>query len=199
MPKGASNGSTGRRIDGEMAESPGEMGVPSVFGGGLAPCWESPKVHVRADDMDIQLTAPSTPVKARPLADLREEEAENYLRVAQAATVLVVDDDEGIRSAVAEILESLGFRVAVACDGIEAGQMLAVGLQPNAIVLDMMMPRMDGWTFLDRLRGDEKFKEVPVVVASAVVGVMPEGADALLQKPFSLDDLRREVSKLCAH
>jgi CheY-like chemotaxis protein len=74
-----------------------------------------------------------------------------------------------------------------------------VGLDPNAIVLDMMMPRMDGWAFLSKIRSEPKYHDLPVVVASAVVGECPDGADACLQKPFDLVALDREVARLCAN
>lgn len=142
-------------------------------------------------------TIPATPMA--PFGEDVESQAERRLREAPKCTVLVVDDDEGIRTAMAEILELLGYEVSVAADGQEAVEMLKVGLEPRAIVLDMMMPRMDGWTFLSRIRADPRFRELPVVVASAVVGECPAGADAWLQKPFDLADLDREVARLCAH
>jgi CheY-like chemotaxis protein len=129
----------------------------------------------------------------------REDDAERRLRDAPKCTVLVVDDDEAIRTAVAEILELSGYDVAVASDGQEAVELLEVGLEPRAIILDLMMPRMDGWTFLRRIRGDPRFQELPVVVTSAVASERPPGADACLQKPFEVTNLDREVARLCAH
>ncbi|HTP24132.1 MAG TPA: response regulator [Anaeromyxobacteraceae bacterium] len=125
--------------------------------------------------------------------------AENCLRVAPKCTVLVVEDDEMIRTAIAEILEMMGYAVVVACDGEDAVDLLQVGLEPNAVVLDMMMPRMDGWTFLSRIRADPKYQELPVVVASAVVSERPAGADRWLQKPFEMAELDRALAHLCAH
>jgi CheY-like chemotaxis protein len=113
--------------------------------------------------------------------------------------VLVIDDDEGIRSALAEILELSGYEVAVAADGVEGVELLEYGLEPSAIVLDLMMPRMDGWTFLARLRKDPRYEGLPVVVTSAVAAESPPGADACLQKPFDLAQLDRAVARLCAH
>jgi CheY-like chemotaxis protein len=139
---------------------------------------------------------------AGPVSALRggpEEDAARCLREVPKCSVLVIDDDEEIRTVMAEILELLGYHVTVAADGQEAVDLLAVGLEPRAIVLDMMMPRMDGWTFLSTIRADPRFRELPVVVASAVAGECPLGADALLQKPFELADLDREVARLCAH
>jgi CheY-like chemotaxis protein len=128
-----------------------------------------------------------------------ESEAMRRLREAPKCSVLVIDDDEEIRTVMGEILELLGYDVTVAADGQEAVELLAVGLEPRAIVLDMMMPRMDGWTFLSRIRADPRFRDVPVVVASAVAGECPLGADGWLQKPFDLADLDREVSRFCAN
>lgn len=151
--------------------------------------------------MHLETTITETGVTPSPTIHREdpESQAERRLREAPKCSILVVDDDEGIRTAMAEILELLGYEVTVAADGLEAVQMLKVGLEPRAIVLDMMMPRMDGWTFLSEIRSDPRFREVPVVVASAVVGECPLGADAWLQKPFDLADLDREVARLCAH
>lgn len=134
---------------------------------------------------------------AEPAADASR--LDRRLRETPKGTVLVIDDDEGIRVALAELLELCGYRVTVAADGQEAAELLAVGLAPNAIVLDLMMPRVDGWTFLAALRADPRFRETPVVVTSAVTGERPPGADACLQKPFDVAQLDREVARLCAH
>jgi CheY-like chemotaxis protein len=136
---------------------------------------------------------------ARSVPSRRETETERRLREAPKCTVLVIDDDEGIRTALAEILELSGYHVAVASDGVEGVELLEYGLQPSAIVLDLMMPRMDGWTFLSRLRSDPRYQSLPVVVTSAVASESPPGADACLQKPFDLTQLDRAVARLCAH
>lgn len=127
------------------------------------------------------------------------EGADQRLNDAPKATVLVIDDDECIRTSLAEILEMMGYHVAVAADGQEGVELLEVGLEPNAIVLDLMMPRMNGWEFLSRLRADPKFEGLPVVVTSAVTADRPPGADACLQKPFEVAQLDRAVAMLCAH
>ena len=137
------------------------------------------------------------PLLARMKSDA--EQAAERLRDAPKCTVLVIDDDEGIRTALAEVLELFGYQVAVAADGQEGVELLEVGLEPNAIVLDLMMPRMDGWTFLSYIRHDPKFQDLPVVVTSAVASQSPEGADACLQKPFDVGQLDREVARLTAH
>lgn len=128
-----------------------------------------------------------------------ELESERQLRDAPKSLVMIIDDDEAIRTALAELLELSGYDVAVAADGQEGLELLRLGLEPNAIVLDLMMPRMDGWTFLSHLRADPKFHGVPVVVTSAVASEGPRDADVCLQKPFDLVRLDREVARLCAH
>ncbi len=145
--------------------------------------------------MDVEATVGY----AKRISQEDEFQAERRLREAPKSSVLVIDDDEDIRTAMAEILELLGYQVTVAADGQEAVDLLAFGLEPRAIVLDMMMPRMDGWTFLSRIRADPKFHDIPVVVASAAATEFPTGADAWLQKPFDLADLDRTVARLCAH
>jgi two-component system, chemotaxis family, chemotaxis protein CheY len=150
-------------------------------------------VHLDTNSLEIEA--------ARPVPPRRDEEdaSERQLLGASKGTILVIDDDQGIREALAEILEMSGYRVAVAADGQEGVELLEVGLEPSAIVLDLMMPRMDGWTFLERLRQDPKHHGVPVVVTSAVAAESPAGADYCLQKPFDVGQLDRAVARLCAH
>jgi len=138
-------------------------------------------------------------VEQQKRRSLPELDSERRLREAPKSLVLIIDDDEGIRTALAELLELSGYQVAVAADGQEGLELLAVGLEPNAIVLDLMMPRMDGWTFLSHLRADPKLHDVPVVVTSAVASEGPADADVCLQKPFDLGRLDHEVARLCSH
>ena len=141
---------------------------------------------------------PVQPTSARP-GELDAEQAERRLLAFPKAMVLVIDDDESIRSALAEIFELSGYRVAVAADGQEGVDLLEVGLEPNAIVLDLMMPRMNGWEFLSRIRADPRYHHLRVVVTSAATLERPAGADACLPKPFEFRQLDREVARLCAH
>ncbi len=114
-------------------------------------------------------------------------------------TVLVVDDDEAIRECLAESLESWGYEVAVAADGQDAVDALLEGLEPDLVVLDLVMPNMDGWAVLKWLRADRDHADRPVLVTSATVSAPPIGASAWLQKPFQRDEFQREVAQLCNH
>jgi CheY-like chemotaxis protein len=112
--------------------------------------------------------------------------------------VLVVDDERPIRDILADVLSLDGFSVVTAADGIEA--LAAARRQsPDAVVLDLMMPRMDGLTFLRSFRGVPECTSIPVVVVSAVLHELDRAqplAQARMLKPFDLDELLRVVHRL---
>ncbi len=112
-------------------------------------------------------------------------------------TILIVEDDPDIREAVAEILESEGFNVATAANGQEGLERLAELGQPCLILLDMMMPVLDGPGFLSRLEADPVRRTLPVVVVTASHVQLPPGAARLLRKPFELSDLLALIDDLC--
>lgn len=113
-------------------------------------------------------------------------------------TILVVEDDADQRAAVSDLLLARGYAVVVACDGKEAMELLESGLRPRVIVLDLNMPRMDGWAFLRLLRG-ARHSTVPVLVTSAAAREpTPTEADARLEKPFEPEGLRAIVGRLAA-
>lgn len=85
----------------------------------------------------------------------------------RARHVLVVDDDPLIRETMTEILEESGYRVATAAHGGEALTALRQGPRPDAIILDLMMPIMDGWQFLDAKATDKTICAVPVLIHTA--------------------------------
>ena len=109
---------------------------------------------------------------------------------ASAARILVVDDDETIRETVAEALELDGFRVDTARNGAEALDRV-LKEPPSGIILDLMMPVMTGWQFLERCRANGLCNGVPIVIMSAY-SKLPEEAATLgvkgcIAKPFDLD------------
>ncbi|MBZ4420433.1 response regulator [Myxococcus sp. RHST-1-4] len=116
--------------------------------------------------------------------------------------VLLVEDDADLRAAVADILEDEGFEVHVAENGLEALAELDalghLGRWPCVVLLDLMMPVMDGFTFMERFRADPGLSHVPVVVLSASVKEPPEGARAMLRKPFEIPALLDTVAGYCA-
>ena len=112
-------------------------------------------------------------------------------------SVLVVDDDPTISVIVAEALRDDGYAVDVAENGAVALQKVR-RMRPAVVVLDLMMPVMDGWTFLDRCRADPHCTEVRIVVLSAAHRSSTDHltADAYITKPFNLGDLLDTVERL---
>ena len=109
-----------------------------------------------------------------------------------AGCVLVVDDERDIRDAITELLSDEGYEVEGASDGAEA-LTKARDCHPGLVLLDLMMPGMNGWEFRDRQRGDPELAGIPVVVLSAFGRVPGVDAAAYLQKPFELEDLLTTV------
>jgi two-component system, OmpR family, response regulator MprA len=98
---------------------------------------------------------------------------------ATKATVLVVDDELDIRLTLAQILREEGFRVRLACNGLEALERVAEE-EPDLVLLDLIMPIVNGWEVLRTLRSSRK--DLPIVVLSAVP--FEDGAD-YIPKPVS--------------
>lgn len=104
----------------------------------------------------------------------------------------MVDDDPDILEALSEILESEGFAIRQARNGQEALEILET-VSPNLILLDLMMPVMDGWEFAEKMRRRVDWSQIPVIVLSAdrnIGGRARElGALGYLAKPFELSAL----------
>ena len=105
--------------------------------------------------------------------------------------MLLVDDDRASLDLMAAYLESSDLRLERAADGVE-GLRLTRELRPAAVVLDIRLPRLDGWQVLGSLREDPQTADIPIVVASVVderARGLALGASAYLRKPLSRDDL----------
>jgi CheY-like chemotaxis protein len=81
--------------------------------------------------------------------------------------ILVVDDNDDLRETVQMLLEESGYSVAVAANGQAALEHLKTGARPSLILLDLMMPDMNGWQFLEQVRRDVSLGSIPVVVMTA--------------------------------
>jgi CheY-like chemotaxis protein len=113
--------------------------------------------------------------------------------------VLVVDDDASIRDTIAELLGEEGYQVVVAAHGREALELIRGGVRPQLIVLDLMMPVMDGWQFLEERAADPELSAVPVVVVSATPETLqPPETCAFVRKPMRLEQLLEVVGRECA-
>jgi two-component system, chemotaxis family, chemotaxis protein CheY len=112
------------------------------------------------------------------------------------ATVLVIDDDRDVRELLSEILRTEGYAPAAASNGSEALALLdRLELPPTAIVLDLMMPVMDGWEFLAHKGRDPRLSAIPVIVISASGRGVDGGASLQLEKPFEIDALVRAIHR----
>jgi CheY-like chemotaxis protein len=108
--------------------------------------------------------------------------------MSPAQSILVVEDDDEAREAIAETVAGAGYQVRTACNGRDALDMIERGDDPpSAVLLDLMMPVMDGWTFLSAL-GDRR-RAIPVVVMSAAADAMLPAQIELLRKPITRDQL----------
>jgi CheY-like chemotaxis protein len=116
--------------------------------------------------------------------------------------ILVVDDDDSIRELMTIILESQGYEVETAEDGAEALERVRRGSPPSLVLLDLMMPGMDGIAFLRELRSDDDLSGVPVVVISgdqrATHRLGRMDVQDCMMKPIELDDLLQTVPRFTA-
>ena len=108
-------------------------------------------------------------------------------------SILIVEDDAATRDALSIILEDEGFRVTTAANGREAIDLLQGSYRPNVILLDLMMPVMDGWQFRAAQKQLPSVESIPVVVLSADGSIRQKasamGAATYLQKPVEIADL----------
>jgi DNA-binding response OmpR family regulator len=116
---------------------------------------------------------------------------------AKGGRVLVVDDDPMVRDTLRQMLADEGYVVDAATDGSDALACVHAA-RPDAILLDLMMPGMNGRQFLDELRAAREYAHVPVLIMTAVHGLelnLPAiGASEVVEKPFDIDELLNKVA-----
>jgi len=117
-------------------------------------------------------------------------------------TILIVDDDAGIRQLLVLFLEHKGYSAKTAVNGLEAlDQLQASQPLPQLILLDLMMPVMDGATFRQAQQADPRIAAIPVVVLSAAENIEAQAplltADAYVPKPIEFDSLLQIVEHYC--
>ncbi len=114
-------------------------------------------------------------------------------------TILIVDDNTDIRNSLARLLKAFGCRAATAADGSAALERLRDDPSFDLIILDLMMPVMDGWEFLKRWRIRPANQRSPVLLVSAVGNqhmALDAGAQGYLSKPFDLDSLEAALARV---
>ncbi|MCG2634045.1 MAG: response regulator [Gammaproteobacteria bacterium] len=120
-------------------------------------------------------------------------------QVIQEAAVLVIDDDTTMQELISRTLEREGLTPVIASSG-EEGLRLAKTIHPRAITLDVLMPEMDGWTVLTRLKADPETRDIPVIMLTMLdeqeVG-LALGANGYLTKPLDRDKLTGFINQFC--
>jgi CheY-like chemotaxis protein len=111
--------------------------------------------------------------------------------------ILIVDDEPGVADLIDTVLREEGYTVAIARDGIE-GLQLARGWEPDLILMDVMVPGLDGGAAIRRLKGDPATEAIPIIAISAASNIRRlredlKLADAALSKPFDIDALLAQV------
>jgi signal transduction histidine kinase/DNA-binding NarL/FixJ family response regulator len=163
----------------------GQISVDSEPGKGSVFTVQLP-VHVSAEKVEAALP--------KPQSEPKPQEPEPK---PQAETILVIDDDPAVRDLMSRFLVKLGFHVVAAVDG-EEGLKLAKRLRPVIITLDVVMPRMDGWSVLKELKSDPELSTIPVIMVTIVdneVTALNLGASNYLVKPVDRDRLAELVEQ----
>jgi len=118
--------------------------------------------------------------------------------------ILIVEDDPDVLQGLAEVIEGEGYSVVGCPDGETALERATNGADaPAMIILDFMLPHMDGWAFLEERRKYPRLARIPVLGMSAsqrLVGrrELPRGVDEFLPKPFEVENVLRSIGRLCA-
>lgn len=113
-------------------------------------------------------------------------------------TLLVVEDDEVIRETLAQLLEDQGYHVIATQHGREALEMLPLIPSPALVLMDLMMPVMNGWELLAALRQDARWAQLPVIILSAggeAHGVTKDSRVRFLKKPIRMASLLAAVQE----
>jgi CheY-like chemotaxis protein len=115
--------------------------------------------------------------------------------------ILIVEDDADIREDLAELLRDQGYRVTTARNGAEALDHLRAELMPCLILLDLMMPVMDGWEFRRRMLADARLANVPIVLLTGAADpedhALSLNVDDVMTKPIRLERLYATVDRYC--
>jgi CheY-like chemotaxis protein len=120
---------------------------------------------------------------------------------APSAEILIIDDDAELRVAVAEALQQCGFQVATAGNGREGLDLLRRGSVPRLILLDLIMPVMNGWQFCSAKKADPALADIPVIALSAAAKRDPASpyyvdVQEVIPKPVEFDQLLSAVRRM---
>jgi CheY-like chemotaxis protein len=111
--------------------------------------------------------------------------------------ILIVDDEDDARETLAEFFEDEGCQVSTAANGAEALARLAEEELPSVVILDLLMPVLDGNQVYERMQRDPRLAKVPVIVSTSAPARAPSGV-LIMRKPMNLHRLMNVVQKCCA-
>ena len=115
-------------------------------------------------------------------------------------TVLVIDDEEPVRQVASEILGYLGYSVVMAGSGEDGVKHVREGMRPDVVLLDVIMPGLNGFQTLRKLREIEP--DLPILICTgysdrkAAESLVTEGADGFVNKPYDIETLAKQIAKL---
>jgi DNA-binding response OmpR family regulator len=116
-------------------------------------------------------------------------------------SILVIEDDASVRTLLQKSLQAKGYTVSCADDGLEGLKALEEGARPDLIIVDIMMPRLDGMTFVKAIKDHGDTKPIPVIFLTAkndpksMIEGINIGAKFYITKPFQMDELLSKVQK----
>ncbi len=180
----------GRR---EIVVKPVGLQIGSVHGIGGA--------TILADGRVVLILEMSALVVANSLFKSNETTKAQIKVVDEVKTIMVVDDSITIRKITERILKRYGIEVILAKDGVDATNLLQERL-PDLILLDIEMPRMDGFEVASLVRNDERLKNIPIIMITSRTGskhkekAMDIGVNQYLGKPFQEDELMKNINKI---
>jgi PAS domain S-box-containing protein len=186
-----------QQVDASDAREKGGTGL------GLAICLSIARQHGGNIRVESKLGEGSTFCFTVPGAQTKREESPHPDNVipATARRVLVCDDDASVRSVIGSILETQGYEVVLAGSGQEAIERAAIQ-HPDAILMDIIMPGMDGWQTMAALKQNSETKSVPVIITSVLrpvaQGPSGESIPAWVEKPVDETKLSRTLEKVLA-
>lgn len=114
--------------------------------------------------------------------------------------IMVVDDDKNLRMVIRAILEQENYDIVEAESGIKCIEKLEKGSRPDLILLDVMMPRMNGWETCEKIKGEKDLKDIPIVMltvksedADKIKSLGDSGADWHIAKPIDKNDFVKTI------
>ena len=179
----------GRNLDRAVGVVPHPPADPGADRGGLCEIPEADALH------------PAAHQKASAHLHSRKAERLYWIPVSSPCPVLIVEDDADLREMMAQLLTLEGYQIEAVANGREALEYLNEAPRPDVILLDLMMPIMDGWEFRKRQQSDPALADVPVIVLTALDQAQARASDLngvdFLKKPLDFDRLLELVRRRC--